>query len=93
MTPKPVNDPAYRLPYTSKREDDFVSIRIEGDHIETIKRMLREMLGEPNRYQEGFNLTIYRLPNDVALECTDQWDWRDEKHRWVIITFNLLGLE
>jgi hypothetical protein len=88
LRPKPVNDPAYRLPYTSKSEDHFESIRIEGDHIETMKRMLREMLGEPTLYQEGFNLVKYNLPKDVVLECYPEWDIRDEKHRWVVITIN-----
>jgi hypothetical protein len=85
LTPNPVNDPAYRLAYSSEIDEDCVVIRIEGDYIESMKSMLREMLGEPNVYED---VVKYKLPNGVYLYCWPGWDWRDKSHRWVNIRIN-----
>jgi hypothetical protein len=88
LTPKPVDDPSYRLPYTNEMVVDAVVIRIEGDHFEPMKRMLGEMLGEPTLYQESSHRLRYDLPNDAVLECWLTWESPDRNlpsHPLVII--------
>ena len=69
LTPKPVNDPAYRWHYSSETMAGAVFIRIEGDHYEPMKRMLREMLGEPTGPDPFNNFVKYNLPKGAVLWC------------------------